>query len=526
MQKSNRNSLLIVGGSFALLFALILKGIPIIKGVLIAFQDYSFPTGVAGSPFVGFANIRKVLTSFYFPSILFNTVRLNFYYLVLILVVAFLLAISLVRVGKRLQNILLTLILIPLFIPANVFVHISFIWFKGTFALTSAQLFPFIYALLLTIKNIGLPTLFILKTLQMKKGVIENNGFGRIMAPIAFILVQLSFVLSTNMDIINNLINPLVYETGDTLDYSIYRLGFMQMNSGEAMSLWLIQLLFQLIIGFVSFFILYMITKESSPKTINNDATSLNEQQTNPVAAIIPTLYTLFLAWFVFKPLVVDGLRGLFSNDMLLQGSVLSSFAMYILVYGLIALITVPISVLMAKSMLANRGFGVVASIIMVFLFIAGGMGIHQYLFIKDMGFVNTILSFVPYYIIPVTNSLVLAVILYHHKSDTGIEFEGTLLYAKETFVWKTAFTLGVLQFIKMWNSELVPLVFISQREKMPPVMLSRMFSQGINADGGVDLVSLMGMDLLISIIPVALFLVFRKYINEWILLAYAKIRA
>lgn len=524
MQKSTKNSLLVVGGSFVLLFALILKGLPIINGILITFKNYSLPMGVVDSPYVGFSNIKKVLTSFHFPNILFNTVRLNVIYLVLVLAVGILLAISLLRVSKLLQNVFLTLILIPLFIPANVFVHISFVWFKGTLALTREQLFPYIYALLLTIKNVGLPTLFILKTLQMKKRIIENNGFRKIMPAVAFIMAQLTFILSTDMDIINNIINPLVYATGDTLDYSIYRLGFMQMNSGEAMSIWLIQLVLQLIIGFVSYLLLSVITTQSSSKAINDNTTLLDEQRTNPVGVIIPLLYILFIAFFVFKPLLVDGLIGLFSNTMLLQGSLLSSFAMYILVYGLIALITVPISVPMAKSILANRGFGVVASIILVFLFIADGMGIHQYLFIRDMGLINTMLSFVPYYIIPITNSLVLAVILYYHKSSTGIADESSQQLTNETFTWKVAFTLGVIQFIKMWNSELVPLVFISQREKMPPILLSRMLSQGMNA-GGVDLVSLMGMDLLISIIPVSLFLVFKKYINEWIILAYIKNR-
>lgn len=180
MQKSTKNSLLVVGGSFVLLFALILKGLPIINGILITFKNYSLPMGVVDSPYVGFSNIKKVLTSFHFPNILFNTVRLNVIYLVLVLAVGILLAISLLRVSKLLQNVFLTLILIPLFIPANVFVHISFVWFKGTLALTREQLFPYIYALLLTIKNVGLPTLFILKTLQMKKGLLRITALERL----------------------------------------------------------------------------------------------------------------------------------------------------------------------------------------------------------------------------------------------------------------------------------------------------------------------------------------------------------
>lgn len=516
MQKSNRNWLVIAGSSFVLLLALILKVIPVINGVLIAFKDYSPAKGINGSRFTGFANMKEALASVYFPRVLLNTVRLNLLYLITILLVSFILAVSLARVSRVMQNIFITLILIPLFIPANALVHICFFWFKGTLVLTQSVWFRFIYAFLLTVKNVGIPTVFIFKTLQMRKGIIENNGFGRLMVPGAFILVQLTFILNTDMDVINNLVNPLVYETGDTLDYYIYRSGFMQMRYGVSQSIWLLQLLVQLVIGLISYFILYGIGKSLFSSEFNIENTSPANQNENPAGFIVPVLYSIFIIWFVFKPLVIDGLKGIFGGTVILQGGVLPSVILYVLVYGFIAFAGVPLSVLMAKSILTEGVFGKLAKFIFIFLFIAGGMGIHHYLFIRNTGLFNTIWCYVPYYIIPVTSSLVLAVILRYFESGTDTEHR--------SITWKAAFSLGILQFINMWNSEYIPMVFIARRDILPPVVLSKALSQGLGA-GGTDLTGLLGMDLIVSLLPVALFLIFRKFITEWILLAYTKIR-
>lgn len=388
--------------------------------------------------------------------------------------------------------------------------------FKGSVVLARYEFFPFIYALLLTVKNVGIPTVFILKTLQMKNGIVENKGFTRIMASVAFFLVQFTFILSADMDIINSLINPLVLKTADNIDYHIYKLGFMQMNYGVSQSIWLLKLIAQLIIGFIAYFVLYSISKSSFSNNFDFENISQVSQNVNPAGLIAPALYSLFIIWFVFKPLVIDGLKGIFGSAVLFQSHILSSFILYIIVYRLIALASVPISVLMSKSILTEGGFGKFARFIFIFLFIAGGMGIHQYIFIRNIGLINTLLCFIPYYIIPVTNSLVLAIILYHRKFDSETE--------ELSFAWKAAFSLGIIQFVKMWNSEYIPLVFMLRQDRMPPVLLSKVLAQGLNA-GGIDLPALLGMDLLVSVLPVVLFLIFRRFITEWILLAYTKIR-
>jgi len=88
--------------------------------------------GLLNSPNVGLANITETFSSLAFQRALLNTVKLNLLSLAITMVLAFLLAISIDRLDGLFQKIFLALILIHLFIPGSVLVHICFVWFKGT----------------------------------------------------------------------------------------------------------------------------------------------------------------------------------------------------------------------------------------------------------------------------------------------------------------------------------------------------------------------------------------------------------
>ena len=65
----------------ALLYLVIFKYIPI-YGTVIAFQDYSPAKGILGSKWVGFAHFRRFFRAYNFKDILWNTVSLSLYQLV------------------------------------------------------------------------------------------------------------------------------------------------------------------------------------------------------------------------------------------------------------------------------------------------------------------------------------------------------------------------------------------------------------------------------------------------------------
>ncbi len=518
MEAQKQNRAIIAGGAVIAFLAILIKGIPVFNGIRIAFKDYKLPAGISGSPWIGFANFSKTLSSFAFWRVLSNTVKLNLLYLFVVMVFALFLAISLMHLSKRLQNIFMVILLIPLFIPGSTLVHICFTWFKGTVILANATIFPFLYALLLAIQNLGIPTFFILKTWQMQKGMIKQNGFERLRAPLVFVLVQLTFILSSNSDILGNMLNPLVYKTGDTLDQYIFRNGFMQMKVGTAISVWLIQLAVQLVIGLTVYFILGRIIKKT-PYTTMPQADLDRTAETNPAGFILPVLYSTLIVWFVFKPLLVDGIIGLTGNGTMIINRIAAPYFRYIIIYGSAAFIGVPIMVLMAKCMQIRGGMGGFFRVFLVIMFISGGLGLHHYLFFKTLGLANTVFSMMLYYLFPVAGSLALGVIIAYRQKE--MEQDGT---SDMEAVWKPAFVLGLMNFIAMWNAEQVPLALIARQEAMPPALLSRMASQAMGPGDAMNIGLVLGMDLLICILPVALFLIFRREITQWVLLAYTRL--
>lgn len=519
MERTNRKTAVIAGGSFLLLVCLVLKGIPVLTGIIGAFKKYNLAKGFLGSPNVGLANITETLSSLGFQRTFLNTVKLNLLSLAAAMVIAFLLAMSIDRLDELFQKIFLAVILIPLFIPGSVLVHICFGLFQGTTVLASPQLYPFIYTALLVIKNVGIPTVFILKTRQMREARIEQNGFDRLMTPAAFVLIQLASILSSDMDIVRNIVNPLVYETGDTLDYYIYRWGFMQMNYGMAQSAWLIQLIVHLILSIPAYFLIREAVRRNPPAIRSSAGSFMGKiDKANPAGFILPAIYTLFLAWFVFKPLVIDGFSGILGNLSTLRDNFLIPYLRYILIYGLAALIGVPISVILAKCAAMRGFFGSMTRLILLFIIISGGMGIGQYILIRNFGLDNTFFSILLYYLFPVANSLVLAVILVFHRESSEWD-----IGADPLFTWKNAFILGIMQFITMWNSEYIPFILLTGQNMMPPVLLAVMLSRGGAAGGPMAMDMVLGADLIVCILPVALFLAFRKHITEWVLFSYAR---
>lgn len=521
MNRSAKDSAVIAAGGFILLILFILQGIPLINGIVISFKDYNVMKGIAGSPFTGFANISGLFANINFLRVLGNTVKLNMLYLLMVLALGCLLSVSLMTVPKRIQDIFLTIILIPLFIPGSVLAHICLSSFRGTNALLSPRIFPIIYAFLLAAKNAGIPTVFILKTWGTSRAGEEKSGFEKLMAPIAFVLIQFASILSTDADILNNLISPLVYETADTLDYFTFRTGFMQMQVGTAQAAWLIQAVVHVVLGFLVYNLLRVIARRKllsrdSEKDMDqiSDTKEINGFHTNPAGYIVPALFSLFLAWFVFKPLLIDGISSLIKGMSPVNPVFAVSYIRYVILYGLTALIGVPITVALAKSAAYPGAFGSFTRIILVFFLLTGGIGMHQFLFYRSLGVSNTVFGLILYYLIPAVNSLVLAVIIAFRKENSPDAGSGL-------FLWKYAFILALIQFTVMWNSEQVPLIFIARQDIMPPVLMAKAISQGMG--GPVEAGAVMGVDFLIVLLPVVLFLVFRKFFTEWVLLSFTK---
>ena len=130
LQKVKKQKLLHVMLVPGLILTFIFKYIPM-YGVLIAFKDYNPLRGILGSPWVGFSEFEKFLSSPNFMNILMNTLKLSVYGLLLGFLPPIILAIMLnqllsEKAKKRIQLVLYA----PNFISVVVIVGMIFLFFS------------------------------------------------------------------------------------------------------------------------------------------------------------------------------------------------------------------------------------------------------------------------------------------------------------------------------------------------------------------------------------------------------------
>lgn len=130
LQKVKKQKLLLAMLVPGLVLTFIFKYIPM-YGVLIAFKDYNPLRGIIGSPWIGFSEFEKFLSSPNFMNLLMNTLKLSVYGLLLGFLPPIILAIMLnqllsEKAKKRIQLVLYA----PNFISVVVIVGMIFLFFS------------------------------------------------------------------------------------------------------------------------------------------------------------------------------------------------------------------------------------------------------------------------------------------------------------------------------------------------------------------------------------------------------------
>lgn len=116
----------------AVILTLIFKYYPM-YGALIAFKNFNPRLGILGSPWAGFSNFTKFLSSPNFSVIFMNTVKLSFYNLILGFPVPIILALMLNMVSsKKIKQKAQLILYAPNFISVMVIVGMLFIFFSPT----------------------------------------------------------------------------------------------------------------------------------------------------------------------------------------------------------------------------------------------------------------------------------------------------------------------------------------------------------------------------------------------------------
>ena len=227
-------------------------------GLLMAFENYKPTKGLFGSEWVGLGNFRRLFSYPNIESIIFNTVYISVFKLILGIIVPVLFALLLNEIKNRffsgyvqvvtclpyfLSWVILGGVFTNILSPSNGMVNEIIKFFGGTpiYFLGDNQTFPWTLIITDTWKNFGYSSIVYLAAMSSIDPALyeaaEMDGAGRFkkilhvtlpgIVPMIFVMTVLSLgnVLNAGFDQIFNLYSPQVYQSGDILDTFIYRLG-------------------------------------------------------------------------------------------------------------------------------------------------------------------------------------------------------------------------------------------------------------------------------------------------------------
>ena len=244
-------------------------------GLLVAFKDFNIVKGIARSPWVGLENFRVLFQSPVFYRALRNTLIINAYNFTIGFVFIVFLALMLneVRVSWYKRTVQ-TMVYLPHFVswvvmgalvsimlypepdsPFNVIV--SLFGVEPRHWLTAPQYFRGIVVIVATIKDAGFATIIYLAALSsvnpdlVESAHCDGAHRGHLMrhiylpriAPTIVVLfvLQLAGLFGSNFDLMFNLYNPAVYDTGDVLSTYLYRTALLASKFEEGTALGLTQ---------------------------------------------------------------------------------------------------------------------------------------------------------------------------------------------------------------------------------------------------------------------------------------------
>lgn len=236
-------------------------------GVVIAFQDYQFLKGVAGSPWVGLDNFRDLFGGLFFWPVLRNTLIINFYKLLFGFTAPIILAVMINEVSaKWFKKSVQTISYLPHFLswvvlagmvieflspsrgPVNMI--LASFGLEPIFFITEPDWFRSILVSTDIWRNVGFASIIYLAAIaginpEMYEAA-DVDGISRIgkiryitlpsIAPVIVIMLILNSgtIINDDFEQVFNLLNAMVMDVGDVLSTYTYSEGLLKMNYSYA----------------------------------------------------------------------------------------------------------------------------------------------------------------------------------------------------------------------------------------------------------------------------------------------------
>ena len=261
-----------------------------LAGIVIAFQKFMPAKGFFESPWIGLDNFRYVLDLPDSTRVLWNTIVIAFFKIVVGFIVPVTIALLLNEVRKELfKRTVQTMVYLPHFLswiilggvlidilsPSSGIVNKVLVWFgiEPIFFLGDNKWFRATLVLSDVWKEFGFNTIVYLAALtSINPSLYEAaivDGAGRWkqtlhitlpgMMPIIVLTLTLSLgnVLNAGFDQVFNLYSPQVYETGDIIDTFVYRIGLIDAQYGVATAVGLFKSVVSLLFISASYYLAY-----------------------------------------------------------------------------------------------------------------------------------------------------------------------------------------------------------------------------------------------------------------------------
>jgi putative aldouronate transport system permease protein len=530
----------------ALLLIFIFKFVPFLTAVYLPFVDFNVIKGIFNSTWVGMGNFSKLFGDPAFRNVLSNTLSIKLEYIVASGLIALLIALALSNVKSlKLRNAFSTLFLIPYFIPSAVMAYMVVLFF-GSSVLGNSNLFRPIFVAVEVLKTCGIPILMAIAAIGSKHAALarsdsntakttflHTNVVPAVRAISAFMLLQLSMILSTDFELVSSLYSPLVYEVADTLDTYAFRTGLLSANFSIAGAIWLFQFLVQLLFTGIAYLVIrrsffhdiFSRLEDTTPIRVENKRRRLagiGISAVYAIAVLVP-LYLLFVYPFVAKSTSGISLWSLFST---------SSFVGYFLINLAAVIINLLITLTLAYPLtvkdLPGRG---IYKVYLLVVLVMGVGSLHEYILFKNMGMINTFYPHLFSGFISIISVFVLKSIFNSKysklKEKASLEGRGELhtffcLFVPK--VWKPLIALGVLQFVAMWNSFYSSLVYMTRGDAFSPIMLFKMISTAGNKMGiAFNDPIILEFGAIISLPSILLLVIFRKLLTSEVFISQTR---
>jgi putative aldouronate transport system permease protein len=532
----------------AMLLIFFFKLFPFVTAIYLPFVDFKIFKGIFHSAWIGLDNFKAMFADPIFRNALANTIVIKVEYILVCGVLAFILALALSSIKSlKLRSLFSMLFLIPYFIPSVIVAYLVMLLLSQNnnpffhieeLVLANEDLFQPLLVVIEVVKTCGIPILMALAAIgfkQMKSNNLANHtGYSRIKvipaarAIGAFMLLQLSTILTTDFELVNKLLNPLVVQTGETLDTYSFKMALMNGNYNIAGTLWLLQFVVQLMFTIIAYLLIRGIfTKDifennevTVPKTASKGTNGMIGWAVTllySIVVLVP-IFLLFIYPFFAHSTSAISLSDLFS---------ISRFFTYVFInvaaVVVFLLITLTLAYPLTVKDLPGRNL---YKVILLFVMGMGGVSLHEFMFVQDLGMINTVFPQMFYGFFSITSVFVLKSIFNGKysalKIKVNLEGRGELhsfFYLFIPKIWKPLLALGILQFVALWNSYYPSFLYTSRQEQYSPIMHFHAFTtgmQGMEIDFSDPI--LLQYGALISLPSVLLLLIFRKWITSEVL--------